>query len=130
MNATPAAKPDTIADDQEVLAQLNRDYVRAVEERNPQWFERQLAWDFINTHTDGSFESRAQFIERVARDSGLSNRQLQEVAIRPLGDFAIIHARTASNTSAGAQVFVRYTDIWARREGRWVCVGAQLTRCT
>ena len=130
MNAKPAAQPDRIADDQAVLAQLNRDYVRAVEERNPHWFEGHLARDFTNTHTDGSFESRAQFIERVARDSGISNRQLQEVAIRPLGDFAIIHARTVSNTSAGVQVFVRYTDIWARHEGRWVCVSAQLTRCT
>jgi hypothetical protein len=117
-------------DDVAVLRQLNRDYVRSVEERDPQWFEKHLARDFTNTYVDGSFADRAQFIERVARDSGISNRRLQEVAIRLLDDFAIIHARTISTTSSGAEVFVRYTDVWARRDGQWLCVSAQLTRCS
>ncbi len=112
------------------LSRLNRDYVRAVEERDPHWFNEHLAEDFTNTYVDGTFADRAEFIERVARDSGLSNRRLLEVAIRRMGDFAIIHARTISNTSSGAEVLTRYTDIWARRDGRWVCVSAQLTRST
>jgi len=127
MTAVAAEAVGRSADDAE-LSQLNRDYVRAVEERNPHWFDEHLAEDFTNTYADGTFADRAEFIERVARDSGLSNRRLLEVAIRRMGDFAIIHARTISNTPSGAEVFTRYTDIWARRDGRWVCVSAQLTR--
>lgn len=127
MTAVVAEEVGRSADDAE-LSQLNRDYVRAVEERNPHWFDEHLANDFTNTYADGTFADRAEFIARVARDSGLSNRRLLEVAVRRMGDFAIIHARTISNTSSGADVFTRYTDIWARRDGRWVCVSAQLTR--
>ena len=129
MTAVAAEAVGRSADDAE-LSQLNRDYVRAVEERNPHWFDEHLAEDFTNTYADGTFADRAEFIERVARESGLSNRRLLEVTIRRMGDFAIIHARTISNTSSGSEVFTRYTDIWARRDGRWVCVSAHLTRST
>lgn len=127
MTAVAAEELSQRADDAE-LARLNRDYVRAVEERNPHWFDQHLADDFTNTSADGRFADRAEFIERVARDSGVSNRRLLEVAIRRMGDFAIIHARTIAVTLSGADVFTRYTDIWTRRDGRWVCVSAQLTR--
>ena len=130
MAAVPTGKVERPVDDHSVLTQLNIEYVQAVEERNPRWFEEHLAQDFTNTYADGSFADRAQFIERVARDSGISDRRLLEVMIRLLGDFAIIHARTLSRTAAAAEVFVRYTDIWARRDNRWVCVSAQLTRST
>jgi ketosteroid isomerase-like protein len=129
MTAVVAEDVGRSADDAE-LSQLNRDYVRAVEERNPHWFDEHLAEDFTNTYADGTFADRAEFIARVARDSGLSNRRLLDVAIRRMGDFAIIHARTTCNASSGAEVLTRYTDIWARRDGRWVCVSAQLTRST
>jgi ketosteroid isomerase-like protein len=127
MTAVPSEEVRRSADDAD-LSQLNRAYVRAVEERNPHWFDEHLARDFTNTYADGTFADRAEFIARVARDSGISNRRLLEVTIRRMGDFAIIHARTSANTSSGAEVLTRYTDIWARRDGRWVCVSAQLTR--
>jgi len=44
-----------------------------------------------------------------------------------MGNFAIIHARTTYQTPAGKSAG-RYTDIWSRREGRWVCIAAHVTR--
>jgi len=57
--------------------------------------------------------------------SGLSAEQVQ---VRLLGDAAIIHARTSYTTADGEQRNGRYTDVWARRDGRWLAVSAHVTR--
>jgi hypothetical protein len=45
-----------------------------------------------------------------------------------MGDFAIIHARTTYRTADGQDRGGRYTDVWARRDGRWLAVSAHVTR--
>jgi ketosteroid isomerase-like protein len=117
-------------DQRAVLTQLNRDYVRSVEERDVRWFENHLAPDFMNTGPDGTFTDRTQFLEIIARGNGMSNRRVEEVSIRLLDDLAIIHARTVFNTPSGGEANVRYTDVWSRRGAHWLCVAAHITRCS
>jgi len=45
-----------------------------------------------------------------------------------MGDFAIIHARTTYTGADGRPGAGRYTDVWARRGGRWLAVSAHVTR--
>ena len=45
-----------------------------------------------------------------------------------MGDFAIIHAQTTFTTREGRPGLGRYTDVWARRDGRWLAVSAHVTR--
>ena len=54
----------------ETLRQLNRNYVRSVEEADVAWFDRHLAADFMNTNPDGSL------IDRAAFGAGLSKSML------------------------------------------------------
>ena len=51
-----------------------------------------------------------------------------DINIRLLGDVAIIHARTTYTLADGAQGSGRYTDVWAKRNGRWLAVAAHVTR--
>jgi len=51
------------------------------------------------------------------------------VKIRIMGDVAIIHARTTYTMPDGRAASGRYTDVWARRNGRWLAVSAHVTRC-
>lgn len=115
--------------DFETLKQLNLEYVRAVDQANPAWFERHLARDFMNSNPDGSLVDRAAFLLQIARGAGVSGIEAQDVLIRLMGDFAIIHARTSYKARAGEKGSGRYTDIWSRRDGHWMCVAAQVTRC-
>jgi len=46
-----------------------------------------------------------------------------------MGDVAIIHARTTYMAPDGRMGAGRYTDVWARRGGRWLAVSAHVTRC-
>ena len=117
------------AADHEILGELNRGYVRSVEQKDAAWFDKHLAADFMNSNSDGSLVDRAAFLSQVAGGSGVSAIQAHDVIVRVIGDFAIIHARTTYRTPSGREGTGRYTDIWSRHAGRWVCVAAQVTRC-
>ena len=116
------------AEDQAVLAALNADYVRAVLTSDAARFEQILAADFRNTNADGTIVDRAGFIAQVSRPSNLKSLSCQDVEIRVLGDTAVIHARTVYETSDGRPGSGRYTDIWHKQDGRWLAVGAHVTR--
>jgi len=45
-----------------------------------------------------------------------------------MGDVAIVHARTTFTLADGKPGSGRYTDVWARRNGRWQAVAAHVTR--
>lgn len=110
------------------LQQLNRNFIRSVEEADVAWFDANLAPDFFNTNSDGSFIDRKAFLAQIARGSSVKNIREHEVLIRILGDFAIIHARTSYQKSDGTEGAGRYTDDWQLRDGRWQCVSAHVTR--
>ena len=115
--------------DLDILQQLNRDYVRSVEMSDVGWFEGNLAEDFLNVNADGSLVDRAGFLAQIARPLTISNLEARDVRVRIMGDFAIINAVTAYTKPDGQEGSRRYTDIWAHRQGRWLCVSAQLTSC-
>ncbi len=92
------------------------------------WFEETLAQDFLNSNPDGSLVDRAGFLAQIARPATISDLAADDVRIRVFGDVAIIHARTTYKTADGRRAAGRYTDIWARRKGRWLAVAAQVTR--
>jgi len=70
---------------------------------------------------DGSLVDKSQFLAQTARPVTITGLESQDVKVRLLGDVAIIHARTNYTTADGAQRYGRYTDVWARRNGK--CLG-------
>jgi hypothetical protein len=108
--------------DRAKLQQLNRNYIRSVDEADVAWFDANLAPDFFNTNPDGSFIDRKAFLAQIGRGSSVKNIREHDVLIRILGDFAIIHARTSYRKPDGTEGAGRYTDDWQLRDGRWQCV--------
>jgi ketosteroid isomerase-like protein len=113
--------------DHAALLALNDDYIRSVQHGDVRRFTEILADDFLCSLPDGSLIDRAQFLARTAQPVTIANLQAHEVNVRLLGDFAIIHART-TYTADGRSASGRYTDVWARPEGRWQAVSAHVTR--
>lgn len=114
--------------DIDTLQQLNRDYIRSVQMSDVRRFDEILAEDFLNSNPDGSLVDRAGFLAQIARPAVISNLEAHEVRVRIMGDIAIIHARTTYNKPDGLAGAGRYTDVWARRQGQWLCVSAHVTR--
>ena len=118
----------TAANDVSILEELNDGYMRSVQRSDARWFDENLAEDFLNSNPDGSLVDRSGFLEQIARPATISHLAASEVRIRILGDIAIIHGRTTYNQPDGQPAAGRYTDIWARRRARWLCVAAHVTR--
>ena len=114
--------------DLEALDRLNADYIRSVQAMDVKRFEEILADDFLCSNPDGSLVDRAAFLRQTAQPVTISGLEARDVNIRLMGDFAIIHGRTAYTTADGRQALGRYTDVWARRGGRWLAVSAHVTR--
>lgn len=123
-----AEREPSAASDLETLTRLNLDYVRSVEQADVAWFDRHLAPDFLNSNPDGSLVDRRGFLDRIARGAGVTRLEAHDVRMRIMGDFAIIHAKTTYRKRDGSAGAGRYTDIWSRRDGRWMCVAAHVTR--
>src|SRR5258706_197580 len=112
----------------EVLHDLNANYVRSAEEGDLAWYRANLADDYLCSTVDGKIGDKQGFLDRIGRGSPGARMEAVDVRIRLLGDVALIHAGFRYRKSNGAQGSGRYTDIWARRDGEWLCVCADVTR--
>jgi ketosteroid isomerase-like protein len=121
---------DTVVrSDLDTLSALNRDYIHSVQHSDVQRFDEILAVDFLCSNPDGTLVNRAAFLAQTAQPVTISNLAAVDVDVRLMGDFAIIHARTTYTLPDGRPGHGRYTDVWARRDGDWLCVSAHVTRC-
>jgi ketosteroid isomerase-like protein len=116
------------AADLDALERLNDGYMRSISQSDVRWFDETLTHDFLNSNPDGTLVDRAAFLEQIARPCSVSGLKAEDVRIRIFGDLAIIHGRTVYRKPDGRPAAGRYTDVWSRREGRWLCMSADVTR--
>jgi ketosteroid isomerase-like protein len=114
--------------DLDELTRLNRDYIHSVQNSDVKRFDEILAPDFYCSNPDKSLVDRAGFLKQTAIPVTIRNLEAHDVNIRLMGDFAIIHARTSYTTADGNAASGRYTDCWARRDGKWLAVSAHVSR--
>ena len=110
------------------LTVLNRDYVASVQNSDVKRFDEILADDFYCSNPDKSLVDRSGFLKQTATPVTIRNLEAHDVKIRLMGDFAIVHARTSYTFLDGRPGQGRYTDIYAKRNGHWFCVAAQVAR--
>lgn len=91
-----------------------------------------LGDDLVYTHSSAAVDSKASFLESLT--SGRVTYKVikpTDLQVRVFGDLAIIHGVAAFNVDANGQAIVntlRFTDVWARRDGRWQMIAWQSTR--
>ena len=91
-----------MSNDLDELTVLNRDYVASVQNCDVKRFDEILAPEFYCSNPDKSLVDRAAFLKQTAVPVTIRNLIAQDVKIRILGDFAIIHAATSYTTADGA----------------------------
>jgi ketosteroid isomerase-like protein len=122
-NATPSQAADLA-----LLQELNQGFIRAVANSDVGWFDRNLARDFVNSNPDGSFVERAAFLRQVTPPCPVADFDVEDVGIALYGDTAIARGRTVYTKPGGQRGAGRYTDVWLREDGHWVCVSGDVTR--
>jgi ketosteroid isomerase-like protein len=121
-------KEEAMSKDIDELTILNRDYVASVQNCDVKRFDEILATEFYCSNPDKSLVDRAGFLKQTAIPVTIKNLEAHDVKIRIMDDFAIIHASTSYTMPDGKQGSGRYTDCWARQNGRWLAVSAHVSR--
>jgi ketosteroid isomerase-like protein len=111
-----------------VLASLNTDYIKSVQNGDVARFDEILDADFYCSHPDGSLADRTTFLRQTAQPVTIKGLVADDVKIRMFGDVAIIHGRTNYTTADGRAARGRYTDVWMKRGDTWKCISAHVTR--
>jgi|ERR1700722_1953140 Domain of unknown function (DUF4440) len=84
------------------------------------------AENFTTTLPDIKLRDKTQFLQMIAARRPFADLKADDVKIRLLGDFAIIHAHIIFRTLYGVERQGRYIDDSQRRGGRRPCVAANV----
>jgi ketosteroid isomerase-like protein len=101
---------------------------------DPEAIGRLLADDWIIIDPEGGIVDRARFLREI-RSGSLSHEVMdsRDVRVRIYGDSAAVTALTTTTGKFTGQAFnteERATDLWVKKNRRWMCVLSQLTRFT
>lgn len=121
---------DPAGDDASVLLALNERYVAAFRDADVAWYGAHLAPDYLLIAGDGAALDRAATLARYAQPTFATTMRsfpVGQVRVRRFHDVALVHAENAYELKDGRRGVSRYTDIWHRRDGRWLCIAAHIT---
>ena len=124
----PATAVRATQSDHDILFALNTDYINSVQHSDVKRFDEILGPEFYCSNPDCSLLDRAAFLKQTAKPVTITNLKAEDVLIRIIGDFALIHARTVFTKAVGSAGGGRYTDGYARINGRWLAVFAHVAR--
>jgi ketosteroid isomerase-like protein len=110
------------------IEELNRHYIRAAEQGDVAWYGEHLSDDYLCSTVDGAIADRAGFITRIGRGAPNGHFEAVDVRVRFVGELALVHAGFKYRKPDGQPGSGRYTDIYAQRDGRWLCVSAHFNR--
>lgn len=120
---------DPAEDDTRLLRTLNEHYVQAFRHADVAWYGAHLAPDYVMVSADGAQWDRAAALTRFAQPTfatAMRSFPVGKVTIRRFHDVALIHAENAYELKDGRKGVSRYTDIWHKRGGRWLCIAAHI----
>ena len=117
---------------QEILEQLERDWVDAMQTNNVAFVDSVLAPEYIATHDDGTRSDKARELQSVERfNAQVDEWIVEDFTIKVYGQTAVVwftHRMTGPVQGKPTQIVVRYMDVFVMRDGRWLCVGSQSTK--
>jgi ketosteroid isomerase-like protein len=111
-------------DDRERLAQLQRDWMRGVQERDMERLEEIVGpgFRFTAIHLNPEPMSRDQWMEAAREGYTIVSFAYEQMDVDVFGDTAVVHSRysqVASYHHTSLSNVFRLTDVWHRADGRW-----------
>ncbi|MGH7623311.1 MAG: nuclear transport factor 2 family protein [Gemmatimonadaceae bacterium] len=113
------------ANDRAALAALERRWLAA--EHDSAALAEILAPDFVHVVSTGDFLTRAQHIHYATAypTPAGERRAFDTLLVRVFGNVGIATGVVRASESSGAVNRTAFTDVFARRNGRWLAVNAQ-----
>ena len=124
----------SVKSDQEVLIQLERDWVAALQRNDVAFVDRVLAEEFVATYGDGNRGDRKRELQLVAEfNQQVDKWTVDEFLVKVYRDTAVVwftQRLVGPIQGKPTEIVTRYMDVFVMRDGRWQCVGSQSTRVT
>ena len=117
---------------QQILEQLERDWIGALQSNNVAFIDSVLAPEFIATYGDGTRADKKRELQMVQEfNQQVDEWIVDEFTIKVFGDTAVVwftNRMTGPVQGKPTQIVSRYMDVFVNRDGKWLCVGSQSTR--
>jgi hypothetical protein len=119
---------------QEILIQLERDWVAALQHNDVAFVEKVLAPEFVSTYGDGSRGDRVRELQLVKDfNQQVDAWNVDEFTVKVFRDTAVVwftQRLVGPVKGVPTEVVTRYMDVFVNRDGTWLCVGSQSTKVT
>lgn len=114
------------AGDEDAIRKLDHENTVATWTADRRWFDRNLADDFVLVTVTGTVKTKTDILtDLAAPDFSMDPYEPAEVQVRVYGDTGIVTGRVFQRFRRHGKLYevdARYTDVYARRKGRWVLV--------
>jgi uncharacterized protein (TIGR02246 family) len=124
------APADTAAE--QAVRAVDAARIQATVSNDMQALDNLLGDDLTYTHSSGVMESKAQVLDKLR--SGVTRYHTitpSDVQVRVYGDTAVMTGRAAINVTVDGKtsdLLLRFTSVYAHRDGKWQFVAWQSTR--
>jgi uncharacterized protein (TIGR02246 family) len=129
-----AAQQPKLTKAEEEVRRLERQWLDAYEQNNPDAMDRIVADDFIITFPSGAMQTKPQLMNMVKAARGAIQPRMrfytEDVQSRTYGDTVILIGRVVTEYERDGQTVKeqsRYTDTYVHRKGRWQVVASHLS---
>ena len=132
--AAPVHAGQAVRSAQEILVQLERDWVAALQRNDVKFVDSVLAEEFVATYGDGSRGDRKRELQLVADfNQQVDKWTVDEFIVKVFRDTAVVwftQRMVGPVQGKPTEIVTRYMDVFVMRDGRWQCVASQSTRVT
>jgi len=120
--AAASSCPTGQAKDGDALIQAEQTWARSLEHQDTVTLGCLLGDEFEDAGPDGKLTDRATTLAKAAQPRAV-HHELSELHSHVQGDFGYIRGMAAAIDPQGKTLAkVRFTDVYAYRDGRWQCV--------
>ena len=119
---------------QQILEQLERDWIDALKRNDVDFVDSVLAPEFVSTFADGTRGDRAHELQEVkAFNQQVDKWTVDEFTVRVFNETAVVwftQRMTGPVQGKPTEIVTRYMDVFVNRDGKWLCIGSQSTKVT
>ena len=114
------------------IAKMEKDWGQAILANPIAAIDQYEADDIVSTDVSGRVTDKAQDKkDMLSGDIKYESLDLREIKVHDYGDFAVATGLTNGKGSYKGKPFsgtYRFTDTWAKRNGKWQCVAEHATK--
>src|SRR5262245_47852569 len=91
-----------------------------------------VADDWTVIHLAGQMYTKADVLRDLfdTKERPMLDASIDEITVRELGVVAVVTGRTRVTARDGTRIALRFTDVFSKRNERWVVVASQATGIT